>query len=532
MHDRLYIICITHPFEAQPYLLCKYGENIMVKRDIRDILGYKELVAYGLENNSDYLRVAEDEVIPTVIDIQTAKKLLAEHPKADYTTGNEPWALRNILGINGVSTSTLSWLSDIDRLRTTTPDTHADFDTLLKDLLSGFERAWYEIEKQLQQNEELRRFYEIEVPIYNLFLGSQIAGIGLSQKNLEKKLLELKAMYYSSIKRLEFDYGFLSQKIKPYMTWHDIKEHCKLKNIGDEIDYDFWRFVEIYAEYDEFLQLLLTARDSNMDYSALLKYCVSAYKKVYAQFDVMGTVTGRILIKRPGIQYLKKTSRDIFSPSDGNSFLYADFDQFEPGIIASFSKDRRLIDLYNTGDIYEGLSQLLFGTVDRRKVAKVIFLSFIYGMSQERLGKLILDMSGQEEMRKKGLIFFREFETLSKWKQKVCDKAAACGYVSSYMGNRRYLAEEGRITSKERRWVPNQIIQGTASFILKKSLIELKRQIGEVQLLIPMHDAILLEVKEEMNDKVKSVVQALFNGTFKSVCPDIKPNVSFEEFAI
>ncbi len=79
--------------------------------------------------------------------------------------------------------------------------------------------------------------------------------------------------------------------------------------------------------------------------------------------------------------------------------------------------------------------------------------------------------------------------------------------------------------------MPNQIIQGTASYILKKSLIKLRRQIGEVQLLVPMHDAILLEVKEDMEDKVKRAVQYLFNGTFKAVCPDIEPSVSFEEFA-
>ena len=152
-------------------------------------------------------------------------------------------------------------------------------------------------------------------------------------------------------------------------------------------------------------------------------------------------------------------------------------------------------------------------------------------MGRDRLGKLIVDTTGQEKMRERGLLFFREFEGLSKWKQKVCDEAAACGYVTSYMGNRRYLAERGQITGKEKRWVPNQIIQGTASYIFKKSLVELKRKLGEVQFLVPMHDAILLEVKQDMEDKVKRAVQTLFNGTFKAVCPDIEPSVSFEEFA-
>jgi len=531
MHSRLYVVCITNPFETKPYYLCKQGKDVFVKRDLPEIISYGEIVAYGLENSIDGLRMAENYLIPPIIDMQTAKKLLVGQPKTKYLIGKEPWTLRNILGSNGTSSATLRWLNDIDRLRTINPDTSPDFDVRLNDLLSEFEKAWHEIVTQLIENGEQQRFFEIETPIYNFFLRSEIDGIDLSHDNLQKRLLDLKTMYYSAIKRLEFEYGFLSQKIKLNMSWKDIKDYCTLQDIGDEIDNEFWQYVEIYAEDDEFLRLLFVANNSYKDYSALLKYCVSDYKKVYPQFDVMGTVTGRILIKRPGIQYLKKTSRDIFSPADGNVFLYADFDQFEPGIIASFSKDKKLIDLYNKGDIYEGLSDLLFGTVEKRKTAKIIFLSFIYGMSQERLGKLILETTGQDEMKNRGLLFFLEFDVLAKWKQEVCNEAKECGYASSRVGNRRYLAQKGQITAKERRWVPSQIIQGTASYIFKKSLIELKREVPNTQFLVPMHDAILLKTPKDMEGKVKRAVKNVFNGTFKDVCPDIEPSVSFEKFS-
>ena len=58
-----------------------------------------------------------------------------------------------------------------------------------------------------------------------------------------------------------------------------------------------------------------------------------------------------------------------------------------------------------------------------------------------------------------------------------------------------------QILDKEKRWVPNQIIQGTASYIFKKSLLELSKTDKKLRFLIPMHDAILLESPIETLDR-------------------------------
>ena len=394
----------------------------------------------------------------------------------------------------------------------------------------GFEKAWKDLSEELKSKKEEARFYEIENPIYNLFINTQLKGILVPQDSLYNKLQELKELTYSHQKTLELEYNFIGQRIKTDMTWIDVSQYCSLKSIKDDLDYDFWKYAEIYAEYDKFLYALVTARNAFIDYNALIKYSIDAYHKIYPHLDVLGTVTGRILVASPGIQYLKRTSRSIFKSNENHVLLYSDFDQFEPGIIASFSKDPKLLELYNQGDIYNELSLLLFGDHENRKLAKIIFLAFMYGMKQERLMKFVADIAG-EEAKEKGIKFFDQFKVLCAWNDKVCTVAKTNGYASSIYGNRRYLDNKGQILDKEKRWIPNQIIQGTASYIFKKSLLELSKRKKELRFLIPMHDAILLEVPSEKETEAKESIQRIFNNEFQKVCPGIQTSISFEEFS-
>ncbi len=520
MSESLFMICLRHPLEEKPYVLMKVGNRVFYSRYVRSILRYSEIVAYNFEECIDQLRDLKPSRLPKVVDIVTAKKLLTGRPKSDYKVGNEPWILKGIIR-EFVSRETLMWLHKINQLEVVSLDTDENFLKNIADLLNGFNSAWAAIEKDLNLKDEKGRFTQVEVPIYNLFLRTQLDGLVLSQDRLIDKLLDLKTTRFSSIKRLELDYNFVSQKIISNMKWEDVRDYTSLTDISTEMDYDFWEFTEIYSEYDDFLKCLLVAKNASMDYSTLLKYSVSAYKYIYPEFDVLGTVTGRILVTKPGIQYLKKTCRAIFTPREGKIYIYADFDQFEPGIIASFSKDPKLINLYNKGDVYSELSILLFGTKNKRKIAKTIFLAFLYGISKERLGKLIVNLTGQDEIKAQGLKFFSEFKSLAAWKDQVCNEAKEKGYTATISGNRRYLREKGEITEKEKRWVPNQIIQGTASYIFKISLLTLSESMNDVGFLIPMHDAILLEVPMQKEKQVRVRVERVFKEVFAIYVPKL-----------
>jgi DNA polymerase I-like protein with 3'-5' exonuclease and polymerase domains len=97
-------------------------------------------------------------------------------------------------------------------------------------------------------------------------------------------------------------------------------------------------------------------------------------------------------------------------------------------------------------------------------------------------------------------------------------------------GNARYLQKQGETLYNEKRWIPNQIIQGTASFILKKSILKLSTSSDSMKFLIPMHDAILLEVPNEKINEAKQLVEKIFLDVFSEVCPNINTGISFEEF--
>ncbi len=112
----------------------------------------------------------------------------------------------------------------------------------------------------------------------------------------------------------------------------------------------------------------------------------------------------------------------------------------------------------------------------------------------------------------------------------MCDKAIKDKYISTFFGNRRLIRDTDIENFSANRWIPNQLIQGTASYILKKSILELNKLDFDIDFLIPMHDAILIEVKDDELDEVKLKVKEIFEMEFKKVCPQINTSISFELF--
>src|SRR5690348_13182211 len=69
-------------------------------------------------------------------------------------------------------------------------------------------------------------------------------------------------------------------------------------------------------------------------------------------FDCLGTVTGRILVRHPQVQQLRRSERKMIAPDPGRKLAYFDYAQFEPGVLASLSGDGPLLNSYNNSDIY------------------------------------------------------------------------------------------------------------------------------------------------------------------------------------
>lgn len=209
--------------------------------------------------------------------------------------------------------------------------------------------------------------------------------------------------------------------------------------------------------------------------------------------------------------------------------MYIDYDQFEPGIMASISDYQCLIEMYNNGDIYAQLAVLLFGTNQKRKLAKILFLSYMYGMRRDKLLWVIERLAGAQS-KEEACSFFNRFNALEKWKSKLFESVKEDGYASSKMGNSRYIHNKGELTRDEERWIPSQVVQGTASLIFKLSIIKLQKDADFVRFLIPMHDGILIQVPIGQCILAQKMVENTFCGVFRDLCPQINARISFESF--
>jgi DNA polymerase I-like protein with 3'-5' exonuclease and polymerase domains len=257
-------------------------------------------------------------------------------------------------------------------------------------------------------------------------------------------------------------------------------------------------------------------------------------KRVHPTFDGIGTVTARALVKAPLLQQLKKSSRNILLPDDGKSFLYADYAQFEPGILAYLCNDEQLIRNYNAEDIYAGLSKELFGNIDNRKLCKIIFLAFMYGMSPDNLKHLIKVFHNDQSIDKSAELtaFFSKYNGLIPYKLKLEKQALQTKRVESLLGNHRKIVNNTANTLRnvEKRWLLSQRIQGTASLILKSAILGVVKD-EEISYLFPMHDAALFQVPTEKKKEKQMFIEQQFKEAFCRYLPGLIPRITFESFS-
>ncbi len=530
MHKRVFVISFENPFSATPFIFCSDGNASFICCDIIQLLQYRQIIAYNFEICAEVMRNFEAATIPTIIDIVTMKKLVTGQPKKQYANQSKPWDLNNILE-NTCKNGTNKWISNLSSFNII--EVHSDEPTieLVKDMMERFVEAYRRLLRELRRCNELRRFFCIEIKIYNIFFRTSLNGIHIDQVSLHETLQKLRREYYTNINILELNHGFVSQRINNNLSWDDISEYTGVKRDDIELTDDLWRNIELLADDDPFLSTLYAAKRTYSDYNSLLRYAYDKYYRIFPYYDVMGTVTGRILISNPGIQYIKKENRNIFVPREGYSFIYADYKQYEPGILASLANDEKLIELYNQGDVYKELSVELFGDASKRKLCKTLFLSYLYGMSINKIGGNIERLS-DGATKNKGLAFFQVFHKIAEWKDTQIQKAVERGYSESLLGNRRYIVRQNnaQIETSCERWIPNQIIQGTASLIFKKALIAINDEFPEIEFLIPMHDAILLEIRTHDKEKAMEKIREIMIATMQSLLPNIKSEITFETF--
>lgn len=232
---------------------------------------------------------------------------------------------------------------------------------------------------------------------------------------------------------------------------------------------------------------------------------------LYAVYQPMGTVTGRVAMTEPAFQTLPRVYRELVRPQSGYVLRYFDYKCFEPSILANASGDSRLIEACS-GDLYgEVASWLGLDPSHERKFAKLWFLMYLYGRSMRRLSMDLSSISdtplAECAMRVSSLE--GHIEHCVQFMKTVRNQALERGYVETAIGNRRKLAPNQLYVAI------NHYLQGTGALIFKRALCAVSKLDSQIHLVAPMHDGFVLAIPAPVANHYGSTIVALMKQVFE-----------------
>jgi DNA polymerase I len=330
---------------------------------------------------------------------------------------------------------------------------------------------------------EWSRYEEIEKPIFNYLMRSSMEGISIDEENLQLHKNSIDFDYYFALK------NFSSRYKMPLELPSDIDVINYLEPKGFDFDgVDVNYVLNFVPMQDEFAVDLLHLRKLASSRKVLASIPKSQ-RKIFPIVDVFGSITSRIYFKDPSLQNLAKKHRNIIVADAGHKLAYVDYAQYEAGIMAALSGDKVLLNLYATEDLYSVAAEKIFKDVSKRKVSKRLFLSYAYGMKRKNLISAAIKLGAEKDLVRN---FFNQFSEFEAWKASVISKFREENKIGTSLGN--YMVRDSGMgfTEKESRSAVSQVVQGTASLIFKKLLLELSAIQG-FKLIMPMHDAVLFQ---------------------------------------
>lgn len=273
--------------------------------------------------------------------------------------------------------------------------------------------------------------------------------------------------------------------------------------------------------------------------------------RIHTTFTQNVTATGRLSSTNPNLQNIPvrteegKRIREGFIAAPGKVFVSADYSQFELRLAAALSGDEALTNDFNSGidihtktaaeafyrnEIAAGMSvdeAMKLVTKKQRRAAKVINFGVLYGMSAKGLADAA-EMSVGEAKE----FIDRYFELRAPIKKKLDDiltQAREKGYVETFFGRRRptpdVKAANFMVRAAAERAAANMPIQGTEADLMKRAMINIDKRLPEgVDLVMQVHDSLIVECDENLASEVSEILQKIMEG----VAPELPIKLAVE----
>jgi len=410
------------------------------------------------------------------------------------------------------------------------------------------------LEDELRDHSDLwHLFQDVEMPLVPVLADMEMAGIRIDPN----VLADISRAMYQRITALEKEIyeivGYQFNVNSPQQLADVLFEELRLprkrrtktgystaasvlQEIRDE-GKDPYGICDLILEYRHLTKLKGTYVDS------LPELINPRTGRIHTSFNQTATVTGRLSSAGPNLQNIPirtevgRQIRKAFVADQGYLLVGADYSQIELRILAHISGEPRLVEAFRRDeDIHASTAATLFDvpldqvTPEMRRLAKMANFGIIYGLSGYGLSQRT-DMA-RSEANAFVENYLARLPRVQAYIEETKRKAREQGYVETLLGRRRYFPELQRrrvprnLREAAYREAINAPIQGTQADIIKLAMIQLhdalsaRRDSGRgAQMLLQVHDELVLEVPQTELDDVVPLVRETMRGAFELDVP-------------
>ncbi len=260
--------------------------------------------------------------------------------------------------------------------------------------------------------------------------------------------------------------------------------------------------------------------------------------RIHTTYNQLGAATGRLSSTNPNMQNIPVRTdeggeiRRAFVAAPDHVLIAADYSQIELRVLAHITRDPGLRQVFHEGrDIHAATAAQLFGvpqdqvSKNQRRIAKTVVFGVIYGISAFGLAQRI---GGMDRSSAQALInaLFATFPGIRTYIDETLERGRRDGYVQSLFGRRRYIPElkaSGARRAAAEREAINAPIQATAADIMKLAMLRVDRALRErsfqAQVLLQVHDELILEVPQTEIAEVGTMVQNVMETVYQLAVP-------------
>lgn len=374
------------------------------------------------------------------------------------------------------------------------------------------------LEKELKSLDLDYLYFNLELPLSRVLFEMEKTGFKID----EKALNELNSVFSSKILDLqndiidlageEFNINSPKQVASILFDKLGLKSYNnKKRSTSIDILNDIkWQhpIIEKIISYRKYQKLKSTYID------VYLKIISSTGDIIHTNFNQTLTNTGRISSTDPNLQNIPandeegKVLRKIFISKFDNGKIYsADYNQIELRLLADMSGEEKLIEIFkNNQDVHVMTACQIFNvlpeqvTQKMRREAKAVNFGIIYGISDYGLSQNI--RVARKEAKNYIDSYFENFPKVKEFSEKNIAFAKEYGFIKTKFGRIRHIPEikssNFNIKSFGERVAMNMPLQGTASDIIKFSMLNVSNQLKKMklksQLILQIHDELVLDV--------------------------------------